>query len=79
VFMRQIRVFGEERGRWKQGKLPESKPFNPFDSGRKRRISYDGPEPELCMIASNGFLGGAYFTRTAMSVGTSSVRLRKLS
>ena len=23
------------------------------------------------MIASNGFLGGAYFTRTAMSVGTS--------
>ncbi len=75
VFMRQNRVFGEERGRWKQGKPPESKPFNPFVSGRTRRISYDGPEPELRMIASNGFLDGAYFTRTAMSVETSYAQL----
>ena len=69
VFMRQNRVFGEEKGLWKQGDAKEGVPFNPFDSGRQRRISYEGPEPEIRMIASNGFLDGAYFTRTAMSVG----------
>ena len=66
MFMRQARLFGEEPGEWVEGKVkPSTKGTHPEPSR-----SYKGPPAEPQMLASNGFLDGSYFTRTAMVAGT---------
>jgi len=73
VYMRQLELFGnrQEQGKWVEGKArKKNEPVNPYDSKRRRSIKYEGPKPDIRIIASNGFLDDAYFDRTAMSVGT---------
>jgi len=71
VFMRHVRIFGQEKETWTDGKPRSNEPSNPYDYKRILPKVYQGPEPNIHMIASNGFLDDSYFSRTAMSIGIS--------
>lgn len=76
VFMNHKRVFGEEKGVWEKAdakpkKEKPGKKKNIKPTSRKTSLVYKGPKPDIHVIASGTFLDDSYFTRTAISVGTS--------